>query len=363
VNVDRATKLFYNNGRYFVIVGSNATNPILYANASNVSSWTAPFSTSGDVYNDMAFSNNTVLVVGSNGSSSACYSSSNNGTSWSLLPTSPISYSGAALIGAAAYAHGLWAVSGRNTMAFSSVSFSSNLTTWNETATGATGNLDAACEDGGAWQFIGPASSVVGAWGLTGSPMLSPGSGGGYSFGAKRLVAHSISTGTPTLTLSIPYDPGTISIISPTQSAYTNWQFVPINSITVQATPTEFLYYYVSGLPDGLTFTNDVLGLQATISGTSVTYSDAAQRVLLYVARGSNVAATSFTMRTILPTVIKQQSGASGVTSLIRQYTEVNAAVTARDNRALPAIDYRLGEFTSPDPPSVITQTADKCDC
>jgi hypothetical protein len=112
-----------------------------------------------------------------------------------------------------------------------------------------------------------------------------------------------------------------------------------------------------------LTFTNDASGLLATISGTSVRYNDASQRVLLFAALGSNVAARAFTMRTILPTVTKIQSGAAGVTSLIRQYTEVNAAVTARDSKVLPAIDYRLGEFTSPEPPSVITATADKCDC
>jgi hypothetical protein len=186
---------------------------------------------------------------------------------------------------------------------------------------------------------------------------------GGYGFSTKRLVTRAVSNGTPTLTLSIPYDPSDIAFVSPTQTSYINWQFVPIAPITVQTTPSEFKYYYASGLPDGLTFTNDPLGLSATISGTSVAYSDAAQRVLLYVARGSNVAATSLTMRTILPTVTKIQSGASGVTSLLRQYTEVNAAVTARDSRALPAMEYRLGEFTSPEPPSVITATADKCDC
>jgi hypothetical protein len=363
VEVNRSTKLFYNNGRYFVIAGSNATNPMLYASASNLSSWTAPVTSAGDIYNDMAFSNTTALVVGSNGSSSACYSSTNNGANWSALPSSPISYSGAATINTATYAHGLWAVAGRDPAGFSSVSYSSNLTTWTETAGSGPGDLQVACEDGGAWQFVGPVVSVTGVWQLSGLPTLYSGLAGGYGFSTKRLVTRAVSNGTPTLTLSIPYDPSDIAFVSPTQTSYINWQFVPIAPITVQTTPSEFKYYYASGLPDGLTFTNDPLGLSATISGTSVAYSDAAQRVLLYVARGSNVAATSLTMRTILPTVTKIQAGASGVTSLLRQYTEVNAAVTARDSRALPAMEYRLGEFTSPEPPSVITATADKCDC
>jgi hypothetical protein len=179
------------------------------------------------------------------------------------------------------------------------------------------------------------------------------------------MTTGALSNGTPSLTMSIPYDPSDIAIQLPTQTSYINWQFVPISPITVQATtgtPSEFLYYYASGLPDGLSFVNDASGLLATVTGTSVKYSDAVQRVLFYIARGSNIAATTIGMRTILPTVQKQQSSSGAWTSLVRQYTEVNAATTARDNKATPAIEYRLGEFTSPDPPSVVT-AASNCLC
>lgn len=370
VDVNSNTKLFYNAGRYFVMTDSNATRPLYYAEASNLSSWSIPTGLASPAsYNDFAASNNTLLIVGSNGASSACYSSSNNGTTWTALPTDPYTYSGSAKFNTATYAHGLWTVSGQDSAGDYIVATSSNLSTWTLPFIGTpqSGAALVACEDGGAFQFLGGGiGSLAGRWTSNGNIALDVVASPGIflpAFSTKRLVAQSYSNGTPTLTLSIPYDPSGIAFVSPTQSSYLNWQFVPISPITVQATPSQFLYYYVSGLPDGLTFTNDASGLLATISGTSVRYSDASQRVLLFAALGSNVAARSFTMRTILPTVTKIQSGASGVTSLLRQYTEVNAAVTARDSKALPAMEYRLGEFTSPEPPSVITATSDKCDC
>jgi hypothetical protein len=113
-----------------------------------------------------------------------------------------------------------------------------------------------------------------------------------------------------------------------------------------------------------LTFVNDPSGQLATIQGTSVAFSDAVQRVLLYVARGSNVAATTLGMRTILPTVQKVQSSNGAWTYSLRQYVEVNAAIASRDTKVTPSNEYKLGAFTRPDPPNVITaefQDCDKC--
>ena len=68
----------------------------------------------------------------------------------------------------------------------------------------------------------------------------------------------------------------------------------------------------------------------------------------------------SFT--TVIARIIRKQDGAGAYTSLLRQYTEVLGAQGARDNRALPNQETRLGEFMSPEAPDVITQTVDpKC--
>jgi hypothetical protein len=68
-------------------------------------------------------------------------------------------------------------------------------------------------------------------------------------------------------------------------------------------------------------------------------------------------------MRTILPTVTKQQTSAGAWTSLVRQYTTVNAAQNARDQRVFAAVDRTLGEFTAPYPPDVVTQVSSNCQC
>jgi hypothetical protein len=161
----------------------------------------------------------------------------------------------------------------------------------------------------------------------------------------------------------IPYDASGIAFTSPTQTQYTNWQFVPISTIDVTATnpvPGNFLYYYASGLPRGLTFTPDGAGVAATITGTPSQFSDAFQRVVLYAALspgggGGGVAALPLSMRTILPTVQKQQTSAGAWTSLVRQYTVVNAAENSINGRTLPATEPPLGEFTRPYPPDEVS--------
>jgi hypothetical protein len=376
--VNRNTRLFYNNSRYFVLENtpnnssppspSNLSNQ--YASSSDLSTWTSitgvPPNT---IFNDMAMSNDTLLIVGSNGAVSQCYTSSNNGTSWSALPTSPITYSGSAQINTAKYAYGKWAVGGRDSGGNAAVSFSTDLSTWSVSTAG-SGNITTATEDGGAWQFgmAGSGSWVTGKWESNGTVIPLENTGpSNLAFFKKRLLSTSVSNGTPSLNISIPYDPSDISFVAPTQTSYLNWQFVPISPITVRATtntPNEFLYYYASGLPDSLTFVNDPSGQLATIQGTSVAFSDAVQRVLLYVARGSNVAATTLGMRTILPTVQKVQSSNGAWTYSLRQYVEVNAAIASRDTKVTPSNEYKLGAFTRPDPPNVITaefQDCDKC--
>lgn len=375
-NITAGSKLYYNNGRFFAVEGTPpftlptstppSTTSLTYASASNLGVWTPVSSISG-VVNDLTFSNNTALAVGSNGG----YSSTDNGTTWTALPTSPIVISGPAEINSAKYAYGKWVVSGKDLNGDMAISVSSDLTTWTPfIALPPNSTVTASTEDGAAWLFAQGAGTggISLIWDSNGNLTPSAAGWGATDFpalGSKRIISTLVSNGTPTLTISIPYDPSDISIQAPTQTSYINWQFVPISPITVRATTgtsNEFLYYYASGLPDGLSFVNDASGLLATITGTSVKYSDAVQRVLLYIVRGSNVAATSLGMRTILPTVQKVQSGAGAWTYSLRQYVEVNAALNSRDTKVTPSNEYRLGEFTRPEPPDVITAVFKDCD-
>jgi hypothetical protein len=184
------------------------------------------------------------------------------------------------------------------------------------------------------------------------------------------LYTDVLSNPTTTATMFIPYDASGIAFTSPTQTQYTNWQFVPIPTIPVAAVnpvPGNFLYYYASGLPRGLTLNLDASGIESSITGTSSQFSDAFQRVVLYAALspgggGGGVAALSIAMRTILPTVQKQQTSAGSWTSLVRQYTTVNAAQNSVNGRALPSTNPPLGEFTRPYPPdSVSAPNCRKC--
>lgn len=363
------TKLVYASGRYFALAGeSNATAPLLYADASNLSAWTAPSGFLGSVLRDLTSSNGTLVVVGDDMNTptiaSTCFVSSNSGTSWA--PLSPQPFTGTysdMLVTSVKYAHGRWVV-GARVDGFATTSESTNLTSWSATF-GQPGTPTALVEDGGAWQLGGRAGWTTGLWTSNGTvAWSSTTSGPSPLYGSKRMTSTAVSTGSPTLTMSIPYDPSGIAFVSPTQTSYVNWQFVPIAPITVQATPSQFLYYYASDLPDGLTLVTDPSGLSAQITGTAVRFSDARQTVLLYVALGSNVAAKILDMRTILPTVTSRQSSAGAWTSLLKQYTEVNGATTSRDSKVTPAIDYRLGEFTSPEPPNVITAPSNpNCQC
>ena len=373
VDINSNTKLYYNNSRYFVLPGDSATNPILYANASNLTTWTAPTMTAGDIFNDLAFSNNTALVVGSNGASSACFSSTDNGTMWTPLPSSPIAYSGSAQINTAGYAYGQWSVAGVGAGGNPAISFSTDLTTWGQSNIAIPGRLTATVEDESSWLWAGTTGGgITTVWNSSGNVDLGYLGWGASTLpaeGSKRIVSTLVSNGTPSLTLSMLYNSTGFAFDSPTQNDYIHWQYIPISPIDIEANssiaPAEAVYYLITGLPDGLTMTlSPFPTYTATITGTPATYSDAPQRVQLYAVTANSFYVTSKTlgMRTILPTVQKQQSGAGAWTSYLRQYTEVNAATTARDNKATPAIEYRLGEFTSPDPPSVITEQSN-CLC
>jgi hypothetical protein len=380
VSINKNTKLFYNNSRYFVTAGTSALEPLLYADSGNITNWIPAGLTHYDAINDLAFNGNTLLAVGSNGPSSACYSSTNNGTTWTPLGTSPITYSGSAQINAAKYASGQWTVSGQSSFGNNTVSVSPDLVTWSEYDTGIPGTITASTEDGAAWIFSGTSGGIVGLWNSSGnvSPISLASTWTGVNVPAvssKRITSDVIPPTWPsTLTLSMLYDPGVLRWTSPTQTSYINWQYVPIEpirgSINYEDISPSAAYFFSYGLPDGLTFSVNDSSRTFDISGAAVNFSDQSQQVLAFATYYGDTVTYSdlkvlplvLSMRTILPTVQKQQSGAGAWTYLLRQYTEVNAAVTSRDNKATPAIDYKLGEFLRPEPPSVVTESSN-CLC
>jgi hypothetical protein len=354
--LDSNSRLYFNASRYF-LVSSN----VWTAEASDLTTWTAATGLTGAM-RAMAFSNSTILLVGSNVATDG-YTSFNNGTTWAPLPTSPIS--GGGPLCNVAYAGGVWAVCGGGGLT-SGIRVSSNLLTWSTTPDSLTGTYEVIAEDGGAWQATGLSNQwQTGVWDSTGAITFGGNTAQSLGWSNKTLLTYPASSGTPSLTLSIPYLGSNFAWVSPTQTAYTLWQFVSNTPITVQAdsSTSTFLYYYASGLPDGLDLSLDSVGSQATIQGTSVAYSDAPKRVLLFANDRTSTLRRQLGMRTILPTVTKQQTSAGAWTSLVRQYTTVNAAQNARDQRVFAAVDRTLGEFTAPYPPDVVTQVSSNCQC
>ena len=148
---------------------------------------------------------------------------------------------------------------------------------------------------------------------------------------------------------------GTGPTVTSTSTEFRLNQFIAIDPIQLTATGTGDIYFFIlnSELPQGLTF-NPATN---TISGTPVKLGPI--RTPVFVRDDSGVTQFTLAFETLLPTVQKVQTSAAAFTSLLRQYTIVNAAQNARDNRVFPAVDRLLGEFTSPYPPDVITQTID----
>jgi hypothetical protein len=168
-------------------------------------------------------------------------------------------------------------------------------------------------------------------------------------------------TGDPPININLTFNiaSGTGPVLtSPTTRSFLNYQYIPITPIQLTATGTGIVYFFVEAadLPAGLTFNP----LTNQITGTSVQIGEESVQIILKDNLGTSVYALSFT--TVIPRVVRKQDGAGAYTSLLRQYTEVLGAQGARDSRALPSQERRLGEFMSPEAPDVVTQTVDpKC--
>lgn len=166
-------------------------------------------------------------------------------------------------------------------------------------------------------------------------------------------------TGSPiTTTFSFPLTTaGGPTVTSPATRSYLFYQYMPITPITFSATGTGTVYFFLDSntLPQGLSWNP----ITRTISGHSSRIGD----VAFNVYAKDDIAVTPITIQTttVIPRIIRQQDGAGAYTSLVRQYTIVNAAQNARDNRVFPTQERMLGEFAAPPAPDSVTPS--NCEC
>lgn len=382
----QSNKLHYNQGRLFY-TGWEYNDPqipgssFFYADTSDLYTWTRPLGGAASIIG-LGFSNSTVLAAGASNNVAALKLSTDNGTTWSDVCGNPLegelsSYSTLTGYSDVFQKYGYWFLGGKQNngrvLSITSNLSSSSNTNWSGFRFTGSGNVQATAENGITW-IHAASSNALASTSWTGTNAIGPTAGvttSGLSnvIEQKRLFAEVIpsSSSNQSLTIFIPYDASGIVFTSPTQTQYTNWQYTAIPTINMVASnpaPGSYMYYYASGLPRGLQLNLDVSGIVASITGTSSQYSDAYQNVILYAALnpgsgGGGVASLPISMRTVLPTVQKQQTSAGAWTSYVRQYTVVNAAQNSVNGRALPATEPPLGEFTRPEPPDSVSAESD----
>lgn len=144
---------------------------------------------------------------------------------------------------------------------------------------------------------------------------------------------------------------------SPSTTSYVQFQYMTISPIQISATGVGRVYFFAtaSDFPPGLSFDP----ITARITGAPVQLGTDSVTIFAKDDNGTSQFILQFT--TIIPRIIRKQNGAAAYTSLVRQYTEVAAAQSARDARALPSEMRTLGEFMSPVPPPVVTPS--NCPC
>lgn len=148
------------------------------------------------------------------------------------------------------------------------------------------------------------------------------------------------------------------TITSPSTTSFSLYQYVPV-SLVFSATGSGSVYFFIDAdeLPPGLRFNP----LTNTLSGKPAAQGYYVTRVFAKDSNGVTLLTLNFTVN--IPRIIRKQDGAGAYTSLLRQYTEVLSAQNARDNRALPTQERRLGEFMAPPAPDVVTQPFSTLKC
>lgn len=145
------------------------------------------------------------------------------------------------------------------------------------------------------------------------------------------------------------------TITSPTVSSLLLYQYAAMTPLTFSATGTGRVYFFVqdSQLPRGVTF-NSVTN---TLSGTPMLLGN--YSLTIYAKDNNGISILDFEIRVIIATVERQQTSAGAWTSLVRQYTVVNAAQNSVNGRTLPATEPPLGEFMRPPPPDSVSAPGD----
>ncbi len=142
-------------------------------------------------------------------------------------------------------------------------------------------------------------------------------------------------------------------ITSPPESLLL-YQYVSVDIEVASDDPTALFFIADESLPPGLEF-NPLTGRITGKPAQTGTF-----RIPIYAKNASGVTLLTVTSVVNIPRVIRKQDGAGAYTSLLKQYTEVLGAQRARDSRALPAQETRLGEFMSPVPSAVTTAVLPK---
>jgi len=168
-----------------------------------------------------------------------------------------------------------------------------------------------------------------------------------------------VRTGSPiTTTLSFPLvTAGGPTVTSPVERSYLFYQYMPISPITFSATGSGQVYFFLDSntLPTGLRWDP----IAQRITGASARIGD--KTFMVYAKDDVAVTPIVIQTTTLIPRIVRQQDGAGAYTSLVRQYTLVNAAQNARDNRVFPTQERALGEFAAPPAPDSVTPS--NCEC
>ena len=166
-------------------------------------------------------------------------------------------------------------------------------------------------------------------------------------------TVQTINPGDDVTTITFPLPNTGPTFISPAQSTYVVWQYMPLPPIVFSAPGADG--YFVSPLPAGLTWNS----VTHTVTGSCVQLGT--QSFIVYAKSSVGITAVSVTLIVNVPRIIKRQSGAGAYTALVRDYTEVAAAINARDTRVNPTEEVALGSFASPYAPDVVSPS--NCPC
>jgi hypothetical protein len=180
----------------------------------------------------------------------------------------------------------------------------------------------------------------------------------GQIYPSRLLGQRLTAEGPTTVTLSFATASGTgPTFTSPSSSAFTLYQYVNNDPITVSATGTGTVYFFVvaAELPTGISF-DPVTGV---FSGMSVNVGT--RVVNIYAKDDNGITVFAITFTTIQAFVVKKQSGAGAWTALVRQAATVGGAQNSVNGRVVPAQQVALGEFTRDEPLDSVT--ASNCPC